>query len=794
MSSRFAWILSLVLLIRVQSAKVLVVRSSSFGEFSYLQSNWRQFGSVPLTFAFTEDTSPLQLRAQNPDVLLLSNIGLRSNDWTMPDVNNINSFVTTSRTSIVGTMNVFSQLWGGPPNTLCQFLPMFGFDPKVSFGTTSQYISKLLGDDTVTVTNSDPILWRNLASSIRTDASYIEAPKGKWKPKDFQGATQIAQFAKGEAVIARYVINGTSRVYIPYFPESFTTTMASLQLLYNSLTYSLHPSFVSTSSLTSSTTLVPSTRSSSTSSTTSANPTSSSTTSSSSTMSPPSTSRDPSSTSSLPTSKSNPTTSVSPSSDSTSDPTFSSSDSSDSIPSSSDSDSEPDISSDVPKSDPIPSITDCTSVASSSSPDDPSGSCPLLIPYGCFGSCFSAPNYCPNPSCPPETPFMCSCEMGMVCVSCPSSCAVVFPRSSSCNKALCWNSECRDVCPPVPGCPMEFPRRCPNGECISANDTCDDLSSQCPTPICKDEEMLCADGMCHVTCPSLNGCPLSHPLACPDGSCTNTSTCQLSQGFPCFDGTFQLEPLLCPPVPYQRKPIEISSRFDPGYPFYFPILDFNLKEFGRVTIPPNAISGNLAEISLSPVPDSIITSVRHSSGNFGNVIYSPVVHLEINTDSNLKFQEPVTLTLALPNLPKTLLDRLCLGTIDVPTNSWKCGSKISFSRNSDGILMASGTTPHFSDWSIILSVDSDGTTSDGEMASGSSETTIPHLAIIISFGIAALAIVIGFVAIVVWKRRSRRQELIDMSRRSMSTDRMSHGSMSRSTTMNEIEVKTQPPL
>ena len=162
--------------------------------------------------------------------------------------------------------------------------------------------------------------------------------------------------------------------------------------------------------------------------------------------------------------------------------------------------------------------------------------CPLHLPYRCEdGRCVREETEC-VPSC--ENSFLCLLplqlgeRMARYVVRCCENASYQeccgypqYARVCGDGEELCNDGVCRPVgyCVNGVNCPVEYPYRCSNEECVSD-------PSQCMTnPVCRDGWVDCGNGLC---APSYGDCKLllvwnnictdEAPVLCADGTCAVT--------------------------------------------------------------------------------------------------------------------------------------------------------------------------------------------------------------------------------------------------------------------------------
>lgn len=210
--------------------------------------------------------------------------------------------------------------------------------------------------------------------------------------------------------------------------------------------------------------------------------------------------------------------------------------------------------------------------------------CPLETPFRCgSGLCIDpSKRECPLHICPIYLPIKCS---NGLCVKSYSNCQSAILSSTdfqqcinetSPNTVPCGDGRCvasSDQCRPIYACPEGY-STCPDGTCRLLSDLCPITEMTCPSP----KKYRCQSGLCVVAmdeCPSSNGCPLnspvkcektghcvdkyeqceaiydannlpngcsiSKPLLCPNGTCTSNQTLCQTQSYKCPNSLFSIE-------------------------------------------------------------------------------------------------------------------------------------------------------------------------------------------------------------------------------------------------------------
>eukprot|EP00808_Paulinella_micropora_P007092 g32627.t1 len=194
------------------------------------------------------------------------------------------------------------------------------------------------------------------------------------------------------------------------------------------------------------------------------------------------------------------------------------------------------------------------------------------------GSCVQDLEMCTEQTkkCKDTTPFLCADNM---CAVEESEC---INASTGCKgrEQKCGDGFCGQPCPyqqfAANGCPAGSPIRCWNGACVDSASCpaapvgCSPLnkaSPDCAFGDCPTGQVRCADGECAASltqCKTAQGCPLSTPFRCVDGSCRKYAAstaetaigsgdfcqpapaCPDSYPFLCFDGKCVTAPQYCP--------------------------------------------------------------------------------------------------------------------------------------------------------------------------------------------------------------------------------------------------------
>eukprot|EP01118_Nematostelium_gracile_P006343 TRINITY_DN2040_c0_g1_i1.p1 TRINITY_DN2040_c0_g1~~TRINITY_DN2040_c0_g1_i1.p1 ORF type:complete len:266 (-),score=54.87 TRINITY_DN2040_c0_g1_i1:10-807(-) len=240
------------------------------------------------------------------------------------------------------------------------------------------------------------------------------------------------------------------------------------------------------------------------------------------------------------------------------------------------------------------------------------------------------------------------------------------------------------------------------------------------------------------------------PYTCPSGRCVDDITrCQCSIGFYCLDGTCQVE---CPSLPvsivFDRIQAKIESTNDTR--IEFPV--------GRIRIPRgifDEISMN-AVVQVDIVPLSVIrASILNSfDDNLGlSRVLSTPIRITLSDDngplSSVSFRNFVEISLNIQSSGST---SICLAFINNQTK-WQCVDKnLVISRNKN-ITMATGKTNHFTDFAILFN----GNENSSREAPPKGESVPPEVGIIVGV-IAGVFVMIGIIAVIVYKRKQLMKE------------------------------------
>jgi fibro-slime domain-containing protein len=199
----------------------------------------------------------------------------------------------------------------------------------------------------------------------------------------------------------------------------------------------------------------------------------------------------------------------------------------------------------------------------------PSGvTCPAASPVLCpDGSCVATRGECaPLPRCGSG---QCRCPDGS-CATGNTTAACVTSISCAAGAVLCADLSCAAsaaLCPSgaaaASTCPLQLPRRCPDGTCVRTVVDCPSRATcLAATPV------RCADGRCAVSaelCPdaALLACPSHAPARCPGGGCAvDAGLCPRGITCPpgstrCVDGSCRPS---CPSVDPNRSPDDACAR------------------------------------------------------------------------------------------------------------------------------------------------------------------------------------------------------------------------------------------
>lgn len=215
--------------------------------------------------------------------------------------------------------------------------------------------------------------------------------------------------------------------------------------------------------------------------------------------------------------------------------------------------------------------------------------CPLVAPLRCNnGDCVAENNSCATTiSCSEFNPVLCADKS---CVSDSKFCNVLYPcpinNPFRCNNGYCTKDEsaCKNI---ADLCPLSSQIKCPTGKCVQNILEC---SQEFNLEICKDNEFFCATSSSCVTSAAScigadiaagtksgsvrllqdenlrsnlsipivtgtyspeNGCPVSSPYSCYDGTCRNMReecpllpACNMME-YRCPNGSCQKDPSKC---------------------------------------------------------------------------------------------------------------------------------------------------------------------------------------------------------------------------------------------------------
>ncbi|KAL0232534.1 hypothetical protein PCE1_002874 [Barthelona sp. PCE] len=303
-------------------------------------------------------------------------------------------------------------------------------------------------------------------------------------------------------------------------------------------------------------------------------------------------------------------------------------------------------------------------------------------------------------ACRGETPF--NCYDG-TCAKTPYECYATY--NATCDYITCPDGSCvtsMDQCEAVQACPVIAPKRCWDGTCIA-------IEKECPTPLpggeeCEEGGIRCEDGVCREECAEINGCPLTHPVSCMDGTCSidgESCTLECTGGqFKCFNGTCVDKFGQCDhPVPATIKTScftygrNSSSVVDTDIVSAY---DVNVT-LGHVYIPPESflsMTGIAADVSVCGLTDSEIFNV---TGEMTGII-SPVTHIEL--DGDVEFvRDPMEVSLMTPIDNMQPVESYCLArvanTTDDATNRTGNGFVCvddNVTQDDDGNLVGRTTT------------------------------------------------------------------------------------------------------
>eukprot|EP00735_Rhodelphis_limneticus_P009127 TRINITY_DN2554_c0_g1::TRINITY_DN2554_c0_g1_i1::g.19155::m.19155 TRINITY_DN2554_c0_g1::TRINITY_DN2554_c0_g1_i1::g.19155 ORF type:complete len:1260 (-),score=466.61,IncA/PF04156.9/4.6e-06,bZIP_1/PF00170.16/0.29,Rab5-bind/PF09311.6/0.31,YlqD/PF11068.3/3.6e+03,YlqD/PF11068.3/0.5 TRINITY_DN2554_c0_g1_i1:182-3676(-) len=200
--------------------------------------------------------------------------------------------------------------------------------------------------------------------------------------------------------------------------------------------------------------------------------------------------------------------------------------------------------------------------------------CPVATPVRCAdGSCKTSAEYCSSMYACPSPKQQCpdgSCRLpGQTC---PAAVCTGL-KAVKCANGLCVSDT--SLCPTDNGCTEAKPKKCGDGYCYAKDATCPDSgSASCP----EGQTKCSSDGTCRADpsdCPLSNGCPVSRPTLCADGTCITgtyancTSQCPSSAPYACLNGLCVEQTSYCPVIVIDDdKPcyVTVSGKQVNGFP------------------------------------------------------------------------------------------------------------------------------------------------------------------------------------------------------------------------------------
>jgi len=252
-------------------------------------------------------------------------------------------------------------------------------------------------------------------------------------------------------------------------------------------------------------------------------------------------------------------------------------------------------------------------------------------------------------------------------------------------------------------------------------------------------------------------------MSLSDCLCENTNLVR------CFNGDCVQDYTECQPGPFQLKAFPLEYTVDTLLAQTIGIIDYTGSWLGSISIDSNSFLGaSSVNIWVTPVADSVARNATFSSWstkdqqNLAQVM-SPMISVVADfpvTSVNLTFYLYV-------NESKLEQSTACLAYINTSIGAWVCEDytlDIEYDSTQQR-WKATGTTTHFTDYAILLG----GSPQDNLGTSTSSPSTmnvsggVPKAAIYSVVVIALVLIIVGAIAVVIWKKREAAQEERDLN-------------------------------
>lgn len=204
----------------------------------------------------------------------------------------------------------------------------------------------------------------------------------------------------------------------------------------------------------------------------------------------------------------------------------------------------------------------------------------------------------------------------------------------------CLNETCSDgscvlsvsECPPVQACPQHLPKRCPQGNCITAEEICEERKP-CATGL-----VLCIDGACRRNCSTapFAGCP---QYTCPDGTCVERfDRCKGCNLTACADAP----PLAVFPNSQSYEPISFRISTEP-FTIGLPSISIPSKIMLAIfSFPQRFVDQDTALISFSEA-----SSLKHRDLINNRQLASKIIAISVN-DGIVGFTANVSLLTQIP--------------------------------------------------------------------------------------------------------------------------------------------------